>query len=54
MVAGVAAGAQNVVNILLLQRKSEGCKDRTLRFFNTMDLFCFRRDGHAAIQETQL
>ena len=54
MIGGVAASTKNVVNILLGQRKSEGCKDRTLRFFNTMDLFCFRRDGHAAIQETQL
>lgn len=54
MIGRVAAYPEDVINIVLVNRKSEGCKDRTLRFFNTIDLFCFRRDGHADIQETQL
>ena len=54
MIGRVAAYAEDVINIVLVNRKSEGCKDRTLRLFNAMDLFCFSRDGHAAIQETQL
>ena len=54
MVAGVAAGAQNVVNILLRQRKSEGCKDRTLRFHEVIDLFCLVGDGVGSIPEGQL
>ena len=53
MIAGVAACAQNIVDGVLGNRKSEGCKDCTLRFFNAVDLFCFRWDGQA-IQKTQL
>ena len=53
MIAGVAAGTQNIVDGVLGNRKSEGCKDCTLRFFNAMDLFCFRGDGQP-IQKAQL